>query len=406
MRALWSKLRRFITGRRELTGDLEAEIAAHLEFEIDGQIARGIPPEEARAAARRRIGNLTRIEEHARDAWTFPPLESFAQDIRYGWRGIRRSPGFALIVVLTLALGIGATTAIFSVVNTVLLRPLPYPSAARLVTLGESDPKAEGISVTWLNYQHWRNENHSFEDMAGFRMAQLTLTGRGDAALTRAGLVTSSFFALLGARPLLGRTFTEAEDQPGAAPVVVLDYRLWAGRLGADPAILGAALALDGTPYTVIGVMPPGLRFFAGGADYYLPLHRFEGPVTDRSRHGSMRLLARLKPQVTLGTALSDLNGIMRRLAEADPGPESQHRAYGVFLAESTTGDARPALLMLMAAAAFVLIIACANVASVVLARATAREREIAIRAAIGAGRRRLLRQLVTESLLLAAIGG
>src|SRR5579871_4010730 len=235
-----SKLRSLLAGRRDLDRDLRDEIEAQVEFETQANLERGMSAAQARAAARRHAGNLTRIQEEARASWTFASLETFAQDVRYGLRAIRRSPGFAGVVLLTLALGIGANTAIFSVVNAVLLRPLPFPAAERLVQLGEADPKAEGISVTWINFHHWRAENRSFEAMAGFHTAHFTLTGRGDAALTRAGVVTSEFFDLTGARTVIGRVFDAADDRPGAAPVAVLDHRFWTTKLGADPAVLGS----------------------------------------------------------------------------------------------------------------------------------------------------------------------
>lgn len=262
MREWWSKISRILHGRRTIDKDLSEEMGSHLDFLTDENIVLGMPPDEARAAARRHFGNLTRTQELAKETWRFPRLETILPDIRYGLRGIRKSPSFALVVILTLALGIGANTAIFSVVYAVLLRPLPYPNGERLVWLGESTPKAPGISVTWINFQHWRNESNAFENMAGFANADLTMTGKGDAVLLHAGVVTSSFFPMVGAKPLLGRLFTESDDRPGAAPTVVVTPEFWQSTLGGDPGVVGASLALNGKAYQIIGVLRPGLKFF------------------------------------------------------------------------------------------------------------------------------------------------
>lgn len=403
MREWWSKLWR----SADLDKELSDEVQAHIDLMKDANLEQGMTAKEAEAAARRHFGNATLTRENAREAWQFPTLESFLQDVRTGLRGMRKSPSFAIVVILTLALGIGANTAIFSVVYSVLLRSLPYPAGERLVVLGESSAKASGISVTWVNYQHWRAESRKFEEMAGYKgPGDFTLTGHGEAVLVHTALVTSQFFGLTGTRPALGRLFSESDDRPSAAPVVVLGYEFWAQRLSADPKVVGSLLNLNGEAYQVIGVIGPGLKFF-GRADLYMPLPPTLGASAfDRAAHGSMRLLARLKPGVSLREAEADLDAIMRRLAAEDPGPESDHRSAGKYLAENITGGVSKTLWMLLAAVGLLLLMACANVASLLLVRSSARTREMAVRSSIGAGRLRIARQLLTENLMLAGVGG
>ena len=334
--------------RRNLSDELQQEMEAHLQFLIDENLERGIPLEEARAAARRQFGNAATVRERSYQSWQFPTFESLAQDIRYAMRGIVRAPVFSLMVILTLAVGIGANTAIFSAFYAVLLKPLPFPSGERLLWLGESSAKATGISVTWVNFEHWRTENHSFETMAGFQNADLTLTGRGQAMLTHAGLVTNEFFPLTGSRPMMGRLFTAGDDKPGSAATVVVTEKFWGRILGGDAQIIGKAVTLNGSSYVVIGVLARDPGFFLRPVDYYLPFRPTAAQASKRDAHGSMRVLALLKPGVTLAQARSDLDTILQRLAKADPGPEDDHRAYAEFLTEERTGDVRRAFVLLM----------------------------------------------------------
>jgi len=406
MRQWWSKVKRGLGKRQNLTDELQQEMEAHLQFLIDENLERGIPLEEARVAARREFGNAAIVRERSYQSWQFPTFESLAQDIRYAMRGIVRAPVFSLIVILTLAVGIGANTAIFSAVYAVLLKPLPFPSGERLLWLGESSAKATGISVTWVNFEHWRTENHSFETMAGFQNADLTLTGRGQAMLTHAGLVTNEFFQLTGSRPMMGRLFTASDDKPGSAATVVVTEKFWGRILGGDSQIIGKAVTLNGISYVVIGVLARAPGFFLRPVDYYLPFRPTAPQASKRDAHGSMRVLALLKPGVTLAQARSDLDTILQRLAKADPGPEDDHRAYAEFLTEERTGDVRRAFVLLMGSVCLVLVLACANIGALLLIRMTTRAREMAIRTAIGAGRTRLARQLLTETVLVTFLGG
>jgi predicted permease len=406
VRTWWPKIKRVFSGRENLASDFQQEMDAHLQFLIDENLEQGMPVQEARTAALRAFGNRTAIRERSYHSWQFPLLESLLQDLRYAIRGILRAPVFSFVVILTLAVSIGANTAIFSAVYAVLLKPLPFPSGERLVWLGESDGNATGVSVTWLNFEHWRKDNHTFESMAAFETADLTLTGHGQAKLTHAGVVTNEFFQLTGSRPILGRLFAASDDDPHSPLTVVLSRRFWTNALGADPHIVGKTITLNGNSYSVIGVLGRNPGFWLRPKDYYLPLRPSPAQLAQRDRHGSIHVLALLKPGVSLTSAVSDLNTILERLSRADPGPEDNFRSYAEFLTKERTGDVKRPLVLLMGSVCLILLLACANIGGLLLIRFSTRAREIAIRTAIGAGRRRLARQLVTETLLICILGG
>ncbi|MGH7649546.1 MAG: ABC transporter permease, partial [Gemmatimonadaceae bacterium] len=334
-------------------------------------------------------------------------MSTLLQDLRYAIRTLLRSPGFAIIAIVTLALGIGANTALFSVVDGVLLDPLPYPEPGRLVALYGKAPGTEHSPISYPNFLDWQRDTRAFSSIALYHNEDYNFTGAGEAERVAGYMISSSFFHTLGVGPLLGRVFRSDDDVIGAGPVVVLGGGFWKRRFGGSRAIIGTSIDLNGTAYTVIGVMPPDFTFYGHDRDVYTPIGQWDDPTFhDRAGVFSSGMVGRLKPGVSLPQAAGDLENVARTLAATYPEADKGIDATIVPLQDDQVGSVQPVLLVLLGAVGFLLLIACANVANLLLARSTARSREFAIRVSLGASHAQVARQLLTESVLLAGAGG
>ncbi len=401
--------------------DMDQEMAFHLESMIRDRVRAGMSEADAERDARRTFGSVVRMKEQGHDVRTLRLAADLRRDFRHGLRGIRRSPGFALAVVVTLALGIGGNTAIFSVVDQVLLRPLPYPNGDQLVTIyevarsagsssnyGNSRATSDGptrMSVSPANWLDWQRESRTLQSIATWRTIVLTLTGAGDPIRLNAQLVSAEFFPLLGVAPLLGRTVSEQDDHPSSPRVAVLSYDLWQRRFGGDPNVIGRVVQVSDRPAEIVGVMPAGFRFIHPDTDVWgaSQLSREESWRDTAGRF--VNAVARIADGTTIDTARSEMGALARRLGALYE--FNKHTGVALVpLREELTGEVRTSLIVLYAAVGVLLSIACFNVANLLLARASSRQREIAIRTSLGAGRMAIVRQLLAESVLLAVIGG
>ncbi len=408
MNELWRRLWFLFRGGR-FARELKEEMETHLAMRSEEYQAGGMTVEEARYAARRRFGNPAALRERSRDAWGWGWAERLGRDARHALRVLRRSPGFTAVAVLTLTLGIGGNAAIFTLLNAALLRPLPFPDPERLVLVWE-DTRMFGLKdspVALGNYTEWRAQNRVFEEMGALEQGTLYLSGAGEAQQVRGSGVTASLLRALGVQPARGRLFRDEEDISGGARTVILGDGLWRRAFGGDPGILGQTVRINDEAYQVAGVMPPGFRFPDGRNELWLPTGSLFGPreFLNKGRHNAM-VVARLKPGVGLRQANEEIGAIARRLERQFPDTNTGVGAFVLPLRDHFVADFRATLMLLTGAVGFVLLIACANIANLLLSRGANRWREMAIRASIGASRGQVARQLFTENLLLAGAGG
>jgi putative ABC transport system permease protein len=416
------QLRHRVRALRDHTGmdrELDAEVRFHLDMEAQKYVAQGMTPEDARRHALRNFGPMAKHHEEARDARGVTWIEDFVKDFRFGARQLTKNPGFALLAILTLGLGIGSNTAIFSVINGVLLKPLPYENGSRLVLLQQSAPLANvsnvGISIKEL--YDYREQLESFDGLVEFHQMNFDLLRRGEPDRVATGVVSPNFFDVLGIRPLYGRTFVESDDDEGAEAVLVLGHAYWQTKFGGDPAIVGQVFEMNNRPHTVVGVLP-AVPHYPSGVDIYMPTSAcpFRSAAErqiaqNRRAFSALQVFGLLRAGASPETAAAEVATVGQRFTQDFPEVNAYRAAAGfqartANVLEQLTAGARETLLILMGTTGLVLLIACANVANLTLARMLRRDRELAMRTALGAGRGRLVRQLLTESTLLSLAGG